>query len=83
MYMYFPFNAPIKLYSVEYMYKDNKINKINNKWEFQWIPQSDSFIHCFQVELGFGNVGFCGGKKTLMMMIIDDAKATSSFEVLI
>ena len=21
-------------------------------------------VHCFQVELEFGNVGFCGGKKT-------------------
>ena len=22
------------------------------------------FVHCFQVELKFGNVGFCGGRKT-------------------
>ena len=22
------------------------------------------FVHCFQVELEFGNVGFCGGRKT-------------------
>ena len=21
-------------------------------------------LHCFRVELGFGNVGFCGGRKT-------------------
>ena len=21
-------------------------------------------LHCFQVELEFGNVGFCGGRKT-------------------
>ena len=22
------------------------------------------FVHCFQIELEFGNVGFCGGRKT-------------------
>ena len=32
---------------------DNKQTKIN-KWEFQWLPQSGSFIHCFQVELELG-----------------------------
>ena len=35
-----------------------------NKWEFQWLPQSGSFIHCFRVELEFENVGFCAGRKT-------------------
>ena len=39
-----------------------EIKQINNKWEFQWFPQSDSFIHCFQeLELDFEKVGFCGG----------------------
>ena len=23
-------------------------------------------FHCFQIELEFGNVGFCGGRKTLV-----------------
>ena len=32
--------------------------------EFQWNPQSGSSLHCFQVEWEFGNVGFCGGRKT-------------------
>ena len=31
---------------------------------FQWNPQGGSSLHCFQVELEFGNVGFCGGRKT-------------------
>ena len=42
----------------------NNKNKIINKLEFQWFPQSGSFIHCFQVELEFGNVGFCERRKT-------------------
>ena len=32
---------------------------------FQWNPQGGSSLHCFQVELEFGNVGFRGGRKTL------------------
>ena len=32
--------------------------------EFQWNPRGGSSLHCFQVELEFGNVGFCGGSKT-------------------
>ena len=32
--------------------------------EFQWNPWSGSSLHCIQVELEFGNVGFCGGRKT-------------------
>ena len=32
--------------------------------EFQWNPRSGSSFHCFQVELEFENVGFCGGRKT-------------------
>ena len=51
---------------------------INNKWEFQWLPESGSFILCnqfelelgnpqsgsfFHVELDFGNVGFVEGGK--------------------
>ena len=32
--------------------------------EFQWNKQGGSSLHCFQVELEFGNVGFCGGWKT-------------------
>ena len=32
--------------------------------EFQWNPPGGSSLHCFQVELEFGNVGFCGGRKT-------------------
>ena len=38
----------------------------NNKWEFQWhIHRSEwLFLDCFQVELEFGNVGFCGGRKS-------------------
>ena len=28
------------------------------------LPQSSSFIHWIQVELEFGNVGVCGGKRT-------------------
>ena len=31
---------------------------------FQWNPQGGSSLHFFQVELEFGNVGFCGGRKT-------------------
>ena len=33
--------------------------------EFQWNPRGGSSLHCFQVELEFGNVSFCGGRKTL------------------
>ena len=40
------------------------IKYINNKWEFQSNPQSNSFLHCLHVELGFGNVDFCEGRKT-------------------
>ena len=32
--------------------------------EFQWNPRGGSSLHCFQVELEFENVGFCGGRKT-------------------
>ena len=32
--------------------------------EFQWNPRGGSSLHCFQVELEFGNAGFCGGRKT-------------------
>ena len=32
--------------------------------EFQWNPRGGSSLHSFQVELEFGNVGFCGGRKT-------------------
>ena len=32
--------------------------------EFQWNPRGGSSLHCFQVELEFGNVGFCGRRKT-------------------
>ena len=32
--------------------------------EFQWNPWGGFSLHCFQVELEFGNVGFCGGRKT-------------------
>ena len=31
---------------------------------FQWNPRGGSSLHCFQVDLEFGNVGFCGGRKT-------------------
>ena len=31
---------------------------------FQWNPRGGSSLHCFQVELEFGNVGFCGRRKT-------------------
>ena len=31
---------------------------------FQWTPQSDLFFHCFRIKFEFGNVGFCGGRKT-------------------
>ena len=31
---------------------------------FQWNPRCGSSLHCFQVEFEFGNVGFCGGRKT-------------------
>ena len=31
---------------------------------FQWNPRSGSSLPCFLVELEFGNVGFCGGRKT-------------------
>ena len=27
-------------------------------------PPSGSSVHCFQVELEIGKVGFCGGRKT-------------------
>ena len=30
----------------------------------QWNPRSGSSLRCFQIELEFGNVGFCGGRKT-------------------
>ena len=30
----------------------------------QWNPRGGSSFYCFQVELEFGNVGFCGGRKT-------------------
>ena len=30
----------------------------------QWNPQGGSSLHCFQIELEFGNVGFWGGRKT-------------------
>ena len=32
--------------------------------EFPRNPQGGSSLHCFQFELEFGNVGFCGGRKT-------------------
>ena len=32
--------------------------------EFQWNPRGGSSLHCFQVKLEFGNVGFYGGRKT-------------------
>ena len=32
--------------------------------ELQWNPRGGSSLHCFQVELEFGNVSFCGGRKT-------------------
>ena len=32
--------------------------------EFQWNPRGGSSLNCFQVELEFGNVGFCGRRKT-------------------
>ena len=35
------------------------------KWEFQWLPQSGSFIRCFQVKLEFGKLGFCVGEGKL------------------
>ena len=46
---------------------DNKINK-NNKWKFAVAVAVAEllFIHCFQVELEFRSVGFCGGRKTLV-----------------
>ena len=31
---------------------------------FQWNPRGGSSLHCFQVELEFENVGFCGRRKT-------------------
>ena len=31
---------------------------------FQWNPRGGSSLHCFQVEFDFGNVVFCGGRKT-------------------
>ena len=31
---------------------------------FQWNPRDGSSLHCIQVELEFGIVGFCGGRKT-------------------
>ena len=42
---------------------DNIINKIINE-NYRGNPQSGSSIHCFQIELEFQNVGFCGGRKT-------------------
>ena len=32
--------------------------------EFQWNPRGGSSLYYFQVELEFGNVDFCGGRKT-------------------
>ena len=31
---------------------------------FQWNPRGGSSLHCFLFELDFGNVVFCGGRKT-------------------
>ena len=36
---------------------------IKNK-NFNRNPQSGSYFHSFRIELEFGNVGFCGGRKT-------------------
>ena len=43
---------------------NQSINQSINQWEFQWLPPSGSFIHCFQVKQEFGNVGFCEGRKS-------------------
>ena len=43
---------------------NNNNNKINGN--FNGNPQSGSSIHCFQIELKFRNVVFCGGRETEM-----------------
>ena len=32
--------------------------------KFRWNPRGGSSLHCFQVELEFENVGFCGDRKS-------------------
>ena len=59
VYPFFSSVSPFNIYPSRLLCQRYK--KIN-RWEVKWLPQSGSFMHCFQVELKLGNVGFCGGR---------------------
>ena len=42
----------------------NYVNNINQQEIAVPHPTETLSVHCFQIELGFGSVGFCGGRKT-------------------
>ena len=48
---------------------DQRLCVCNDKWVFYWLPQTGSFIHSFQVELGGGGggVGVGGGRVSVFV----------------